>query len=896
MLQYSSPPGTFDEPVKTIEFFQQGVWTNEDGLPMNTVMDIVQTPDGYIWVGTEMGLARFDGEAFDIFNRDNTPALTSNVILCLLKDSRDQLWIGTRGGGPVLYKNGTFQTLPQASVIARHNTWKMMESMDGSTWIATQDGLYRFADGKMNRIQLPGKLTQQDLLALLEDRNGRIWLGTGGSGLVWLSKLGSGFESECVGPPGMIVSALFEDRRGNIWIGTIEQGVFIYRDDIKHAFSTKNGLSNNTIRCFYEDRFDNIWIGTEGGGINLVPAGRKQVVPFHNREEFSNNVIFCFYEDREGTLWVGTNGGGLNSLRESRITTYSIKHGLSYNSVYGVFQDSRDRVWVGTKGYGVNYFQDGRFHTLTTRDGLSSNSVVSIAEDRQGNLWFGTLGGGINRYRDGHVEVFDTKRGLSYNSLRCVYVDPVGTVWAGTIKGTVYRLENGEFKLVVDIKHRVNVMHGDKMGNLWMGSFGGGLFRLDKNANITVIDETHGLSSNIITRILEDGNGGIWLGTPRGINYLKDGNIKWFGKKQGLPDDVIYSLMEDHQENFWVGCNHGIYRLCRAEVTAFIEGKTDRVNPTLYGKEAGMLSSECNGGNQPSGWRTRDGKLWFPTTNGVSVIDPRNLGINKMPPPVIIKDLLIDGTPQDIPLEKPLPPGRNNLEIHYAALSYCVPGKIRFKYMLEGYDTEWTDAGGERLAYYTDLPPGDYLFKVIACNSDGTWNREGAQLSIKLDPRFYQTSIFHITAAAMLLGILLGSYCILKKRYTLRVQKNKNASTPMPPDEIEKCLHKLYYLLEEEKLYRESDITVKTLASRLLITPRSLSQVINDQLKKSFYEFISQFRIEEAQQILKNPETRDKPIIDIAYEVGYNSKSAFNRAFKTMTGMTPSEFRKTHKE
>jgi len=894
------------DPVKSPGSFLHHVWTNDNGLPMNTVMAITQTPDGYLWLGTEAGLARFDGIKFEVCSHENTPAFSSSLITCLMVDSSGTLWIVTQLGGIVRCQNRRFEAFTEYSHVLSNEVWCVMESTDNSFWIGSKTGLYRFTRVALSTIPLPENLSSHVVRAIVEDRNGRIWVGTH-DGLVLVKKRGNRFETEHIGLKGIEIFTLFEDRKGALWIGTQENGLFRYWGEQMRSFTTDHGLTDNTIRALYEDRFDNLWIGTNSGGINILPAdiesnrsksGAAPIFAFPKPEEFTSRVITSFYEDREGTLWIGTNGGGLYNLRESKITTYTNKNGLSFNNVYGVLQDSKGRVWVGTKGYGANYFdfEDNRFHTLTTGDGLSSDSVVSFAQDLTGALWFGTLGGGINRYKNGNIKVFDHRHGLSSNLSRAVYVDPEGNIWAATIKGTIYRFVDNQFILAVDVKFRVNTLYKDSKGNFWAGTLGNGLQRLDvEKGTFEVFNEKKGLSNNIVSCIHEDEKGILWIGTLNGLNRFQDGDFTALSQKHGLPDDTVYWILEDHKHDFWISSNRGIYCISCEEIDDFFKGKIETLKPTVYGKEAGMRSVECNGGNHPAGCKTHNGKLWFPTTYGVSVIDPVNIGINKVPPPVAIEKIVISGRDYPVAQTVMVPPGKNHLEVHYTALSFIVPKKIRFKYKMEGYEKKWVDAGTNRSAYYNDLPPGKYRFQVIACNSDGVWNETGTSLQFHLKTRFYQKTTFIIILVVIPLSILL-LYCYLK-RCKLRQQltlkrKAMNASAAPESGEQKKYIQKLFYLLEEEKVYKDPNLTIKLLASKLLLSPRSLSRIINNQLNTNFYEFINEYRIKEAQQMLSAPGDHQESILEIAYEVGYNSKSAFNRAFKNFTGMTPSEFRK----
>jgi ligand-binding sensor domain-containing protein/AraC-like DNA-binding protein len=883
-------------------FFQHNAWTNDDGLPMNTVIAMAQTPDGYLWLGTEAGIARFDGMKFAVFNHENTPAFSNSIIVCLMVDRGGTLWIATRAGGLLRCKNSTFTAIKDNNGLIGSETWSIIQAADNAAWIGSGSGLFRMANGNISRVALPASLANHTAVKLLEDRDGRIWVGTRRDGLARVSKRGSRFESQRAGLAGMEITALFQDRKGALWAGTMGNGLFKYWNGERFSYTVKNGLGCNSIGALHEDRFGNLWIGTQGGGIDILTANGK-IHPFRGQEEYASPIVHCFFEDREGTLWIGTGGSGLHNLREARIAAYTTKNGLSFNNAYGVFQDGSGRVWVGTKGYGVNYFKNNCFHTLTTRDGLSSDSIVTMTEDPAGSLWFASLGSGINRYRDGRVEIFTLPGGLASNTFRAIYTDPAGNVLAGSINGRIFRLGKNGFSLAADVKARVNAFLRDSSGTLWAGTFGGGLCRVNlENGHRDVFNTQAGLSDNIITCIHEDeaDSGTLWIGTARGLNRFRGGTFKALFKKDGLPDDTVYWILQDHKQDIWVSSNQGIYCLNRGEALSFLQGKTGSVQPILFGKEAGMRSVECNGGNQPGGWKCRGGKLWFPTTHGVCVIDPKNIGMNNTPPPVVVEKIIASGVPYPHAKRVIIPPGHHIIEIHYTAPSFIVPADIRFKYRMKGFDKDWIDAGNNRKAYYSGLPPGEYRFHVTARGSDGVWNTAGITVGLYFQPAFYQTLAFKISVILAIIFFILASYRLKKQgglRQALRLKrKSKDRTAAAAQREIDENVRKLLYLLEVENVYKDANLSIKSLASKLIVAPRTLSHLINDQLETNFHNFITGYRIKEARRLLSAPGAREKSILEIAHEVGYNSKSAFNRAFKEITQMTPSEFRKKERK
>ncbi|MCX6565048.1 MAG: helix-turn-helix domain-containing protein [Candidatus Aminicenantes bacterium] len=884
-------------PRKSMELLRHNVWTADDGLPMNSVSCITQTPEGYIWLGTETGLARFDGIDFDVFNKENTPALLNDFILSMEMDNNGVLWIGTRGGGIVRFQNGTFDVLTKKNSLLSDEVWAILKTRDGAMWIGTRNGLNRFWEGKLSPIQLEEKVDGHNVRALVEDQLGRVWVGTRGSGLFMVEKRENRYESINKGLAGLKICALLEDRIGNIWIGTEESGLGRYQGNQSSFYSTKNGLSTNYVRCLLEDREGDLWIGTYGGGLHVLKNGESRLLSFNSQNGLSSNAIGALYEDNEGTLWIGTDGGGLNALRDTRITTYTKKNGLSNENVYAIFEDSQETLWVSTMGSGVNYsnVKDVRFESITKRDGLSDNFVVSISEYPNGCLWFGTLGGGVNRVvmKNRQFDVFTTQEGLSDNFVRALYLDSSGNLWAGTDSGGLHRFSNGRFVLSANLGFRVNTIFKDSRGNLWIGTWGNGLC-LFKDGKIQVFREEEGLSDDNVLAIHEDQEGNLWIGTyGGGLNCFRQGKFTVIGKKQGLPDNTIYCILEDHNNYLWMSSNHGIFYVKRSDLDDFVKGKIKRLSPSLFTIDDGMKSIECNGANQPSGWKTRDGRLWFSTTKGVSVVDPENIGINTLPPPVQIKSVIINGISNDVGKKAVVPPGKGNIDIYYTGLSFVAPKRTFFKYKLENLDDQWVYAGTRRVVSYKGLPPGSYRFRVIACNSDGVWNNTGAFFDFDIEPKYYQTLIFKISfpLGVVLVAVLL--YFSVKKYLFFLKMKRKYVGSSLDPQEAKEYLKKMLYLVEVKKIYKDADVSLNSLAKQLSTSPRNLSQIINEHLGLHFHAFINKYRVEEAKKILLSPEANQTSILEIGYEVGFNSKSAFNRAFKDFIEMTPSQFKKT---
>jgi signal transduction histidine kinase/ligand-binding sensor domain-containing protein/CheY-like chemotaxis protein len=756
---------------KPFELYIQTVYTSLEGLPQNSIFSIVQTPDGFIWIATNAGIARFDGVHFDVFNRENTPGMISDNSEFLMVDSQGVLWIATYQGGIMCYKNGIFENkYTQSDGLVSNNVRVILESRDGSSsfWIGTVNGLNRLEQGKIFTVLFPGTARSHKVQALAEDSRGQLWVGTN-EGLLVVTKNQDQYVMKHTGFKSAEITALFIDREERLWVGTNGSGVIRVQGDSHTVFTTKNGLSSNLIETLYNDGEGALWVGTRDAGLNWLKD--NQVSSFNTEKGLSHNYIMSVFKDREGNLLIGTNGGGLNLLSNSKITTYDTKRGLSYDQVYGVYQDSRGYIWVGTYGFGVNCIKDGRvIRQLTVQDGLPNDNILTICEDPEGNMWFGTYGGGIVRLnmKDGSLKTYTTRDGLISDFIYGIYVDRKDRFWVGTNKGGLHLFSNGRFTLEKKLEDKVRVFLEDSRGNLWVGTDIDGLLRIT-NSKSEVFNVTHGLSSQDIMSIFEDKAGDIWIATyGGGVNRYTyaDGEFKSIGQKHGLPHDIVYWILEDDNHHLWMSTMEGIFRVNRQELENFFNGTSDVVNGTTFDEAYGMKVREGNGGSQPSGWRTNDGRLWFITAAGVAVIDPAEMLETTLPPPVVIKQISVDNKiyiPAALRGQLVTPPGKGNIEVRYTGLSFVVPERVIFAYKLEGYDEDWTQPGTRRTAYYTNIPYGTYNFRVKARNHEGIWNEKGESIKITIRPHFWKTWWFRILGLIFIL-LLIGLFYILKMR------------------------------------------------------------------------------------------------------------------------------------
>ena len=740
------------DPEKALSQYIHEVWQVDDGLPQNSVQALIQTHDGYIWLGTQEGLARFDGLTFTTFDKRNTEAMgASHDVRVLYEDAGGTLWIGTYGGGLVRYKDGHFVPVALQEGLTGQYVSALVEGRDGKLWVGTTDaGLFVFDHG---RFQPVSYFNVNFVRALAIDTEENLWVGAD-NGLYRIQGKEIRRFTVADGLPDDFVMSLRVDTDGGVWVGT-RQGLNYYKDgQFQLAHVAEEGVA---VRVIYQDQSGSLWFGLEQDGLVRNSAGRMS---YYSAEDgLSNNRVVSLLQDREGSLWIGTEGGGLNRLRNGKFTNYGRLEGLAADMAYAVYEDQDGSLWIGTDGGGLNRMQDGKMTTYTTRDGLPSNVVVSVFGDRPGRLWIGTLGGGLARLEDGVFSTYSTDQGLVSNGVFALATGADESLWVGTDAGLSH-LEGRQFTnyttqdgLTSDF---ITVIHEDRHGALWIGTYDGGLNRL-QDGQWTAYTTAEGLGSDVILSIYEDTKGVLWIGTyGGGLSRLKEGVLNTFTAQQGLFDDVVYQILEDEEEHLWMSCNRGIYRVSKKELEAVAQRLQDQVESVAYTKADGLRSYEMNGGFQPAGWKGKDGVMWFPTMKGVAGIDPSHLQRNPVAPPVVIESILVDKKPLDQMRDVELSPGKDKVEFNFTALSYIAPERIHFRYKLEGYDPDWNEASLNRTATYTNLSPGNYTFRVLAANSDGVWNETGASFTFYLKPFIYQTWWFAVLCALGLIVIAYG--------------------------------------------------------------------------------------------------------------------------------------------
>ncbi len=741
------------DPQKALTQYVHDVWRKKEGLPHSAVYAILQTRDGYLWLGTGGGLVRFDGVHFDVFDKRTEEAFTRNRITALAEADDGTLWIGSEGG-LLCYRDGTFTRYAGEAGLTSENISDIVIDGAGDVWVATfGNGVGRFDGEQFSMYTEADGLPHNTVWATLRDAQGRIWVGTN-NGAAHID----GDVVTVVQPPkeltNRFVEALALRADGTVWIGS-RGGVGYYRDGAWQRVRLSDGQRTpGGLRALYEDRHGTLWGGGRGGLARLVGGRIEQITA---EDDLSDNNVHAIYQDREGNLWVGTVNG-LNRFRDGWFTNYGEKGGLPAPWALAV-RELRDGRLVVSSGRMLMQYRDGRFEPW---EAASYKSVVhAIAEDQEGGLWLGGRCSGAWRLHEGTVAAYGVQQRSIPLCVTAIAPSRDGGVWVG-IDGRntgLYRIQRGQAapETLPREAHVVNDLIETATGTLWLAMWRG-LGRRDPGGSFTFFTPDDGLADDVVMTLYLEEDGTLWAGTDGGgVNRIRDGEITTVSSRHGLCDDALNALVDDGAGNLWMSGSRGISRVSLAALHAVADGRAAHLDCTLFDESDGLLRAQGLTG-RPAAWRASDGRLWFATPGGVAVVDPQNEYRNPLPPPVAIKQMVVDGLPVDTTRQMVLPPGSQDFEFHYAGLSFVASEKVAFRYRLEGRDDDWVEAGSRRTAFFTDLDPGAYVFRVIAANNDGLWNEQGAAQVFVLKPYFWQTSWFFALCALGLVALGAGIY------------------------------------------------------------------------------------------------------------------------------------------
>ena len=804
-----------DRPVEVMPVsFRVTRYTAEQGLPQNTVRAMLQTRDGYLWAGTLAGLARFDGVGFDLFDELNTPAMTSDAINSLAEDRQDgSLWINT-GNELVRYHEHRFERFAEQDGFP-HPFGQMWPAREGGLWYSPHPGgLVRLQHRKVQSWQLrPRRLSTGD-----EDMTHRIMQVEEESGGSLLLLMSAGLfrfvpSTGSVTPMGPQVLAgdghhsFFKQADGTLLVAA-QRALWLVSGDRWERIESAAPTDRQFPVGIHPSRTGDLWIQWSDTGPPRVArfhAGHSEFLDLTSLPDYPVNE---FLEDYEGHLWLATESG-LCQLRQAAVQVFAREQGLRNDNVKSVSEGPDGTIWAGTDE-GVSGMRDGRVTNLpAVGPGLYYERPKVLLADRRGRVWIGAQLGcmvGFDRGVWGPAVAFGEQLGW----IRTLYEDRAGSIWAGCERGVAWMGEDGvAHELPQPAWHPdVRTIHQDRRGDLWFGTYGGGLNRLHEG-QIATFKTALGEYNNRAWWIHEDADGVFWVGSQNGLNRFvppdlteirnpkseirngAEGCFFTFTTQHGLRENTINNIQEDDFGNLWLSGLRGIYCIARRELNAVAAGRQPQVQVRAFGEADGMLNSECNGGDdQPSGCKDRAGRIWFTTVRGVVMVDPRTIRRDEVPPPVVIEQVKADGqvvygdgaepgprttdhgpraeAQQPSTLNHRLPPGRARvLEIRYTSNSFAAPHRMRFKYRLVGVDPDWQrDDDNRRVAFYTTLWPGSYMFEVMAGSNHGIWSATPAQFAFTLAPHFWQTWWFYALAGVAVIGLAAGI-----QTYRLRWQR-----------------------------------------------------------------------------------------------------------------------------
>ncbi|HYL75135.1 MAG TPA: two-component regulator propeller domain-containing protein [Bryobacteraceae bacterium] len=753
-------------PRRGLTQYTRTDWTQEHGLPQDTIRTITQTKDGYLWLGTDEGLAQFDGYDFVVFNKENG-SLPSNTVSALCAASDGSLWIGTPGG-LTLYRDGKFTTYTKKDGLPDTFINSLAEDRSGAVWIVAGSFLSRFQNGRFTNYSAREGLPIESMRAVHLGRDGSLYV-AGFSGIA--RREGDTFvpviDRAALG--GDIVSVFTEDRQGNLWVARASGLLMRAPSGKLRLYRTQDGLPDNFVRSLWEDRDGNLWAGTNGG-LARFENGRFVTNPLASSHE--RDWVRCLFEDAQGNLWVGMNNG-LSRFRDDRFTVYGESEGLPSDEPNTVYQDRSGRIWVGLHDGGLVQLGNGKPRVYTTRDGLPSNEVFSIREDHRGDLLLATRAG-PSRMHDGrftNVALADPMhRRLVFDFLE----DRNGRFWiaspAGLLELQGSRARNATPSGVL-LNNAVVDLCETRDGSLWAGSYGQGLWHIDgeKQRLYTTAD---GLSSDQIRSVVEDADGTLWIGTfGGGLNALRAGRFFSVATKEGLLSDNIAHVEDDGRGSLWLSTTRGICQVRKSELNDFARGKLRSVTPVNYGVADGLRSAQCAPGFPTSrgGTQSKDGRLWFPTSRGLAVLDPNEAAPSLSVPVVHLLDMQVDGRAVALGASVELPPGSDRVQFRYTGLELGAPERVRYSYRLEGLDRDWVNAGTRRVANYNSLPHNRYRFVVRATIPGGSSGE--TSFAFRLLPQFYETAWFRylcvLAAAAGIWGLFRLRVRQIRQRFAL---------------------------------------------------------------------------------------------------------------------------------
>lgn len=777
--------------------YQVQNWHIEEGLPEGHITSVAQTPDGYLWIGTPKGLARFDGVRFKTFKGDSTPGLRDSRITSLLVDREGSLWIGCLNGDLVRKKANGFSQLdmsqlhrpeaPPGSSSAVNNPpqwlWSRLTALaedrgGGVWWRSPNRGVIRVAQGKCTAFAPGDGLPPGEIEQLARDAEGQIWLAAGGVLYVY-----DGRQWTTLDPPVRLGGAgcvFATARKEGLWVAEphaswMEGGGQVRRYaggawyEPLAATPWAPNSARSQLTCLLEDHEGRIWFGTMWGGVrysdpptqadNVRASAKSQWHQLSSQGPFSQGLITCLFEDRQGAIWVGTVGDGLYRVRKCPVSMVNLPGEANENLITASWSSKDGSVWLGTDGAGVFHYIDGKFAIYGEPQGLGSTHVCSGLEDARTNLWVGTWGG-LFRLDQGRFHRAEGPKELR-GMVLALFEDRAGGLWIGTPSGVVYRSVQGVFSIhqTGENGSDVRAITEDMTGTIWIGTVGQGLWRLDPTKR-SPPRRVQSYPAPDARSLLTAHDGTVWIGSMgSGLFCMRNDQVTGFSSADGLPCDSIISLIEDTEGDLWMSSDNGIFGVSPSALRGFVRGHSPPLLCLRVALTEGLANRACSGSGQPVACRDVQGRLWFPNMRGAATFGPATFSQQRRALPVLIESVLADGREVALPEGKRVrvPSSVRRLEFHYTVPDLVSPHDLRFRCKLEGMDHDWVDVEARRIAYYSQLPPGDYDFRVMVGGSDGRWHGGNRAVEIRVVPRIWELRWVQISSMGALIALVAGT-------------------------------------------------------------------------------------------------------------------------------------------
>jgi diguanylate cyclase (GGDEF)-like protein len=777
-------------------------WGTEQGLPSNIAIDITQTRDGYLWLASYDGIVRFDGVSFRLFAESDMPGLDRASFWRVTVDSAGALWGASERDGLVRYAGGRWTVFRERDGLKSDKVTALLPDTGNVLWVGTRNGVSRVRNGRIEPFPSPRGMEDLFVTDLARDRAGNLWIGTVAEGVLRYRDGRYERPAEVGSLTAEHVSSLYADRDGSVWIGTYDAGITRLRGGVATRLAAVGPGVPRRVNAILRDGEGTLWLAAENG---LFRMEGERAVPVTLPGGRPIAQASSLQEDQEGNLWVGSRQGGLFRLRPTAVVTVARADGLPHDIVFAIDGDGAGGAWIATPG-GVAHRTARGVQTYTHAGGALPDDIArDLLRSRNGDLWVAT-NGGLTRIRAGRSVTFGADDGLPDDRVRALFEGRDGTLWAGTYNGLA-QLRDGRFRSYGPAEGLTDPyilsVFEDRRGTVWVGTQSDGLFRM---VNGRFVPGPRALARQPVFRILEDADGTLWVGSARGLARMRGDSVFLFTTRHGLAGNAVYQALDDGRGRLWLTGSWGVGHVPRAELEAVAAGRARTLTLKQFGSRDGMAREASS---ISRAWRGPDGRLWFGTPAGLAIIDPSRMRSNARAPTPLIERVVVDDVVHEGGSAIVVPPGSRGLEFHFTAPSFVAPEQLDFRYRLEGYDKGWVDGGTRRVAYYTNLPPGRYVFHVQARNEDGLPSIRNARVELRLRPWFWQTRWFVLLCAAAAVALALAAHR-LRVRMVQRALREEMLRDLSLQDDLTGLYNRRGFITLADQLVREAEVERRT--------------------------------------------------------------------------------------